>query len=288
MTQPSATSREPLILDSITQLPPQARQAVAYCASHGGLFSGALALQAGLRGILLCDAGVGLGQAGIASLALLQAAGVPAAAIGHRSARIGDGRDGFQRGLVSHANAAALALGIRPGDRCAAALAALQRCAPPRPAGAQDTCGAAESREILVQPNGVPVVLADSNSLVEPADAGRIVVCGSHGGLLGGDPGSAVRVDVRAIAFNDADGGADLAGHSRLPALDRRGIAAVCVSAWTARIGDARSSYETGVISALNEAAARAGAGLGMPLHTFLLQLTDTEPSAPPAPGQDR
>ena len=45
-----------------------------------------------------------------------------------------------------------------------------------------------------------------------------------------------------AAVYNDADFGVDDAGISRLPALDARGIAGACVSAWSARIGDGQST----------------------------------------------
>jgi len=53
-------------------------------------------------------------------------------------------------------------------------------------------------------------------------------------------------------------------GVSRLPALDRRGIAALTVAAASARIGDARSSYEDGVLSRVNGSAAALGLKPGM------------------------
>ena len=51
---------------------------------------------------------------------------------------------------------------------------------------------------------------------------------------------------------------------SRLPALDRRGIAAATIAAASARIGDARSSYEDGVLSRVNRKAAALGLTPGM------------------------
>jgi hypothetical protein len=113
----------------------------------------------------------------------------------------------------------------------------------------------------------------DSNSLAVIEDAGALIVSGSHGGLLGGDPATAIQPDVRAAAFNDAGNGIDNAGISRLPALDKRQIAAVTVSAASARIGDARSSWETGVISACNQVAMAAGAREGMRLSAFFTTL---------------
>jgi hypothetical protein len=113
----------------------------------------------------------------------------------------------------------------------------------------------------------------DSSSLIEPGDTGAIIISGSHGGLLGGDPASAIGPDVLAAAFNDAGVGIDNAGISRLAALDRRRIAGVTVAAASARIGDARSAWETGVISAANATAARLGAAEGMALRVFYTDL---------------
>jgi hypothetical protein len=57
---------------------------------------------------------------------------------------------------------------------------------------------------------------------------------------------------------------------TRLPALAARGIAAVTVSAASARIGEARSMWETGAISHVNAPAAALGARAGQPLAAFL------------------
>lgn len=101
-------------------------------------------------------------------------------------------------------------------------------------------------------------------------DGTRIVVTGSHGGLLRGNPQSALKIGARAAFFNDAGVGCDGAGISRLPELDRREIVAGTVSHWTARIGDARSSWETGVLSHVNRSAERVGAKPGMRLRELV------------------
>jgi hypothetical protein len=49
--------------------------------------------------------------------------------------------------------------------------------------------------------------------------------------------------------LNDAGGGIDEAGFSRLPALNVRGIAGTTAAAVSARIGDARSTLFDGIIS---------------------------------------
>jgi hypothetical protein len=60
---------------------------------------------------------------------------------------------------------------------------------------------------------------------------------------------------------------------SRLPALDSRGIAALTVAAESARIGDARSSYEDGVLSRVNRRAAALGLKPGMTARDAVLIL---------------
>jgi hypothetical protein len=68
--------------------------------------------------VVFNDAGVGLDDAGIRALHLLQDACIAACAVGHRSARIGDARSTLESGLISHLNAAAQALGCRSGIPC--------------------------------------------------------------------------------------------------------------------------------------------------------------------------
>ena len=87
-----------LVVDSITKLGPDARGEVAIAASHGGVYPAYLAAAAGLRGVVLHDAGIGLDEAGVGCLAYLDALGIPAATVAHTSARIGDGADLARRG----------------------------------------------------------------------------------------------------------------------------------------------------------------------------------------------
>jgi hypothetical protein len=87
---------------------------------------------------------------------------------------------------------------------------------------------------------------------------------------LGGRPDTALKYDVLAALFNDAGVGIDEAGVTRLPALDARGIAAGTVAAASARIGDARSTYEDGVLSRINARAAAVGIDPGMAAREFV------------------
>src|SRR5471030_2175206 len=110
-----------LIADSVTRLGPEHVGAVLVAGSHGGVYAACLAARAGLRAVILNDAGVGLDRAGIAGLAYLDGYGMAAAVVSHETGRIGDGADMARRGIVSHVNAAASRLGCAPGQACLAA-----------------------------------------------------------------------------------------------------------------------------------------------------------------------
>lgn len=256
---------EIIVAPTVTKLGSDAVGAVLVTGSHGGLYPGRLAVAAGVRAAIFHDAGLGREDAGVGSLALLEALGIAAAAVGHMSARIGDTGDMLARGRISRANRVAAALGVAPGMACAEAAERLKTADHHR----HDLPKGDELRQVL--PGARPIVLIDSAAMVDPvADVGAIVVTGSHGGLVGGVPAMALRVDGFAGVYNDAGIGVDEAGIGRLPALDARGIAGLTVSAASARIGEARSTFEDGVISRVNETAARLGAVVGTSLRPLL------------------
>jgi hypothetical protein len=256
----------------VTVFPPDARGRAAIAASHGGVYAAYLAAKAGIKAVILCDAGVGRERAGVGGLDYLAALGTAAAAVGHRSARIGDGADCAKRGTISHANARAAAAGIVPGMNARDALDRLEQAdLPPCPAPP-----ASEERRFRLaeaEAGGVRVHAIDSAGLVLPEDAGHIVVTGSHGALLGGKPESAIKIAVFAALYNDAGFGIDDAGVARLPVLDARGIAAACVSAWSARIGDGQSTYRDGFVTAVNMQAARCGGEIGIAARELVARL---------------
>jgi hypothetical protein len=251
--------------DSITRIAAEAKGAVVVNGSHGGLYAAHLAAKLGVAAVIFNDAGVGCDRAGIAGLERLAALGVPAAAIGHMTARIGDGVDMMTRGVVTHVNAPAAELGCHTDIACRDAARLLARA----PAGKRKPPPAVESVFLLIA--GPPDVWAlDSASAVAPEHEDAIVVTGSHGGLLGGRPETALKYDALAALFNDAGIGIDEAGVGRLPALADRGIAAATVAAATARIGDARSTYEDGILSRVNACAAALEIAPGITARAFV------------------
>jgi hypothetical protein len=257
-----------IVADSVTILPATVRGAALLTGSHGGSYSAYLAAKAGARAVILNDAGVGRDRAGIGGLALLDTIGMAAAAISHQSARIGDGEDGRRRGVISHVNECASALGVGAGMPAADALMLLHERALP-PSG-QLKAQQAHRFELTGERGGPRIVVVDSASLVDLADTGQLVVTGSHGGLIGGQPERGLKTAALAALFNDAGVGVEKAGIGRLAALDARGMAAATVSADSARISDGRSTLEDGLISHINQTARDSGGRVGMAARDFL------------------
>ena len=257
---------EPILVvaaESVTRLEGVAGQ-VLVAGSHGGIVAAWYGASAGAHALVLNDAGLGLDRAGIAGLAWLEAIGMAAAAVDCRSARIGDGTDMLARGVISHANVYAALCGVVAGQSCRDAAERLRHASPARASPPPYV----EGRWRLLA--GAPEVWAlDSVGKLEPADAGRILVIGSHGALHGGRRETALAVDAAAAVFNDAGVGADRIGITRLPVLGARGIPAVAVDCMSARIGDGRSMWESGVILHMNAPAAVLGATRGMAVQSF-------------------
>lgn len=256
-----------VVADTITKLPAGARGGVVVSGSHGGRYPGYMAAAGGVRAVILCDAGIGREEAGIGALPYLEALGIAAVAVSHLSCRIGDTADMLARGRISRVNAVAARVGVAEGDTVPDA--AIRLRAAPHVAAKPEPLG--EVRAVVDHPGRRRIVLLDSAALVGPEDTGQIVVTGSHGGLVGGNPAMALRVDGFAGVYNDAGIGIEEAGIARLPALDARGIPAFTVSAESARIGEARSSFEDGVISAVNRTAAAMGARVDARAREVLL-----------------
>ena len=72
-------------------------------------------LPVGARGMIGNDAGIGLENAGIASLKMLETKGVPAAAVAAMSAEIGVGQSTYDDGVISAANEVAKKMGVAVG-----------------------------------------------------------------------------------------------------------------------------------------------------------------------------
>lgn len=123
--------------------------------------------------------------------------------------------------------------------------------------------------------------LVDSVAELSAADAGCVAVTASHGGISAGRYALAVRPVL--TVFNDAGVGLREAGVAALPLMQAAGLAACTVAHTSACIGQAQSTWDTGVVSHANEAAQAWGVCVGQPLRA---QLADSMAPHQPAPGQ--
>ncbi len=261
------------LIDTVTKLDESHRDVVLIGASHGGVYAAYCAAKAGVRAVILNDASVGKDEAGIGGLAYLQGLGLPAATVDAATGCIANAGDMAEHGRISHVNEAATALGCRPGQAAMTCAGALLRAPVWRGAApAYD-----EARFVLREAPGEPRVIGcDSASLITPGDAGAIVITGSHGALLGGKADTAIPNGLLAVTFNDAGVGKDDAGIRRLKLLDQYPMIAATVSAETARIGDARSAWDDGIVSHVNETGHAIGAEAGMALQAVVERVIET------------
>jgi len=119
----------------------------------------------------------------------------------------------------------------------------------------------------------MPVCLRVVDSITElhAGDAGCVAVSGSHGGLSSARYALAAR--PRLSVFNDAGVGRGAAGIAALGFLQAHALAACTVAHHSARIGEARSTLDEGVLSHVNAAAAALGLAPGQTVHEALAAL---------------
>jgi hypothetical protein len=254
-----------LAVPTVTKLGPETAGSVLVGGSHAAIYTTYLTLRAGARAAIQHDAAFGRDRAGIAGLVWAEQFGFAMAAVDARTARIGDGADMLARGRISAVNRHAAACKVEPGMSCSEAANLLRSAAEPKTSPGPML----ETRSELALPGtGRVIVMVDSVALARESDAGGIVVTGSHGGTP--SDGYAAKVGMQLVLFNDAGFGADYAGLASLPILEQKGMAAATVSAFTARIGEGRSTYADGIISAANARALALGAVVGAPAKDFV------------------
>jgi hypothetical protein len=239
--------------------------------SYGGEYNAYHAAKWGIRGVVLCDAGVGKDDAGIKGLVYLDRVGVPAATADAWTCHIADGEHMLEHGVISFVNEAARALGCTKGI-------SVRECAGKMKAGAPVVADLPEiaggKRYTIRDVPGEPrVICLDAAPMLTPEDAGAIAITGSHAALFRGRPDGVIGPDLHAVFFSDGGIGLDGAGIRRLADLDGRGIPAGAAAADSSPIGDSRRIYEEGVLSHVNQAAARLGGAAGMPLQSFVENL---------------
>jgi len=107
------------------------------------------------------------------------------------------------------------------------------------------------------------VILLDSLGDLKPDNTSPILVCGSHCGG-NGDLAQHVRnCHVKAVFLNNAGVGKNQAGIRELTNYDAKNVIACAVDNYSAEIGSACDTYESGVISHLSVQADLTGIQVG-------------------------
>lgn len=114
----------------------------------------------------------------------------------------------------------------------------------------------------------VPLRLIDSITELAADDQGCLAISGSHGGLSSARYAAAAKPLLSV--FNDAGVGKRSAGVAGLATMEEVGLAACTVSHASACIGQASSTYESGVISFANNAALALGVVVGMRVRALV------------------
>jgi hypothetical protein len=257
-----------LTVASCSNIAAEHRARVVVSGSYGGRYNAFNAAKWPVRAVIMNDAGIGKDNAGIVGLEFLDQIFMAASVADAATCHIGDGDHMLAHGIISHVNRTAAALGCAPGQSVRDCAGHMRAATVPTVTPPPITDGA---RFVMRDVPGEPVLIcADSIGMLQPEDAGRIVVTASHGALSGGRPDNIVPPGIRAVFFSDAGGGMDGAGIARLADLDSKGIVAGATSADSAPIGDSRALYHDGILSHVNGPAVRSGGRVGMKLKDFI------------------
>lgn len=220
------------------------------------------------RGAIGVDCGIGLDGAAIAGLWFYEALDLPAAAVDVMTVELGNGRDVYANGVVSRLNEPCRRCGVRAGMPVQQAAQLMLECGeltalPP---------GAITHRVMVESSGGHAIVCTDSIAFALPEDRGRNVLC--TGGHTGRSAVPYLRA-ARPLGFicSDGGGGRNRSGVVGLEIVEPDGLAGAAVDARTARMGDGLSTYQDGMISAVNGPARDRGVVVGMRARDAALRL---------------
>lgn len=229
---------------------------VLICGSHGAPCATQLAVWVRPRGLICHDAGIGKGEGGVNGLKLLDEYLIPGAMVAGQSARISDGRDMYENGTISRVNRAAERMGVKTGiSTKEAARIMLERNPPPNPP---------PRRQIIMHDSELGRVYAlDTVKYADQRIGGSVLCMGSHAAVSMANYVEALGLPFAGVITNDVGMAKEQSGIRGLKRLDELKIPGAAVSCESARVGDARSTYLEGVVSAHNAAAQRAGVQVG-------------------------
>lgn len=115
------------------------------------------------------------------------------------------------------------------------------------------------------------VWVMDSISYINAKHRDCIVVSASHGGLSSAR--YALEHPPLLTVFNDAGVGKDKAGIAALDRLEQNQLAALAISANSARIGDGEDTWENALITHANPSALELGFEIGKKLKNAIVEI---------------
>ena len=226
--------------------------------SYAGASTVSNILPCGMKAIIGHDAGIGKDRAGISGLALCDRLGIPMAAVEGRTAELSNGNS-LHAGVISSANDAAARLGVAIGQPARQAADLLLAAHPGRPV-TQEVDVDLELHEL--GGGSLGRILARVWLLDLPGTyPNDVFALGTHSARVAAE--HAFRWNVKGWIANDAGMAKNDTGIEALGICGARGMPAASVSAFSACIGDAMSTYRDGVISAVNEPGRRLGITVG-------------------------
>jgi uncharacterized protein YunC (DUF1805 family) len=261
-------------LDSAADVMPRNRgRDVLVTASYIGVLPARLVHDQLPRAVIGFDGGVGPQGANIAGLWYYEALNIPAAAVDVMSIILGDGVDVYHNGRVSFFNRPAADCGVVKGMAAREAAHRMLTYDPSQPTAYQVT----NRRVVHQNTSGRQVVVTDSIIFGTDADKANVLVTAGHTGRSG----ARHIINVRPFGFICSDGGRGRndSGMAGLALTNDAGIAGATVDAKLARMGDGMSTYDDGIVSAVNDLAHSCGVQVGMTAKAAALCLVNRCPS---------
>ena len=243
-----------IIMDSAAQVGLGEAGHIVVIGSHGADSTARHIARYHPFGVILNDAGKGKNNAGISGLSILNSMYILGATVDCMTARIGEGHDNYNSGIISAVNDKAKTAGVQVG------MTAI---------GTARIMLAAKKSSLITNPTPVVyedehgrIVLADTISYLNTSHRCCVVVSGSHCARTTFE--WIKDLGLKGIFLNDGGKGKDKQGISGLPVFDQAGVPAAAIDCMSAMIGNARDAWDTGIVSVANELAKKLGVDKGI------------------------
>lgn len=213
----------------------------------------------GVKGIIATDAGIGKDDAGISGVGHGEKIGVPVASIDVMSAETSNGRE-TMLGRISRANAPARALGVQIGMAAWEAADLMAKGPPGRPI---PTPAGEEEAPVVVEDNGKGRIWATPGTTAIHEKIPNDVICsGANCSRVMSD--GVLRMGAKGAIANDAGIARNKSAVEGLFLLDKAGVPAASVATMSARLSEGLSTWNDGILSVVNDPAAKLGVRVGM------------------------